>query len=89
MYAAFGDLVYRRLQKQEYVLQASLRSVRFDSSPVERAGLVCIASTQGFLDLMIPQILMIVGYRLPLMAKALAASQALLDPTQAIDGVDG
>jgi len=36
-----------------------------------------------------PQILVIIGDRLPLMAWALAASHDLLDLTQAIDGVDG
>jgi hypothetical protein len=38
---------------------------------------------------MIPQILTIIDDEFPLMAKALAASHALSDPTQAIDGVDG
>jgi hypothetical protein len=50
-----GDGLSLGLALPECVLQTSLRPVRFNSSPLERAGLVCLANTQGFLDLMIPQ----------------------------------
>jgi hypothetical protein len=50
-----GDSLSLGLALPECVLQTSLRPVRFNSSPLERAGLVCLANVQGFLDRMIPK----------------------------------